>query len=61
MKEKIKTTRLAFEQYLEEILAPTEDPKEYSKKLDNKIKKFYLEKLSRKLGRKIRKLEKKVI
>lgn len=49
MKEKIKTTRLAFEQYLEEILAPTEDPKKYSKNLDNKIKKFYLEKLSRKL------------
>lgn len=48
MKEKIKTTRLAFEQYLKEILPPTEEPQTYSRKLDNKIKKFY-DKLSRKL------------
>lgn len=49
MKEKKKTTKLAFEQYLKETLSPTEDPKKYSRNLDNKIKKFYLEKLSRKL------------
>lgn len=49
MKEKIRTTRLAFEEYLKEILPPTEDPQKYSRNLDNKIKKFYLEKLSRKL------------
>lgn len=49
MKEKIKTTKLAFEQYLKEILPPTDDPKKYSRNLDNKIKKFYTEKLFREL------------
>lgn len=49
MKEKIKTTKLAFEQYLKEILPPTDDPKKYSRNLNNKIKKFYIEKLSREL------------
>ena len=49
MKEKIKTTRLAFEQYLKDILPPTEDSMKYSRNLDNKIKKFYREKLSREL------------
>lgn len=46
MKEEIKTTRLAFEQYLKDVLPPTEDPKAYSRKLDNKIRKFYNDKLS---------------